>query len=158
MKPEKKLQKDLAKVLNRIPTVSGHEAIENGTACGTPDYAYTIGGINGWFELKVQDEPKDITKKLKIKHWTPNQRQWMKKRMLCPTVFLIVRIGEWDYIFDTKTMFFIENQCYAEIMEYHPWRVKFSDQKFWSFIELSKLSAKLFGISTIKERKELHEY
>jgi hypothetical protein len=153
MKPENKLSKDWNLLLNRVPRIDGHESIENGVSNGTPDKMFTIAGVNGWAELKVAKEPKRGSTCVKLPHWSRLQRQWMQARISCPNVFLVVRIGEWDYIFDTHTMFTIETTPYAQLKK-HPWRIKLGEPKEWTHCKLLLLSDKLRGIDNLKQKEE----
>ena len=79
-KPEDQLCYDWGILFNRMENVQGHERIENSVKNGTPDYTYTIGGVNGWIEYKVITSPKRSTTKLNLRHWTGPQRKWLLDR------------------------------------------------------------------------------
>lgn len=70
-------------------------AVENPVYPGTPDVNY----IEGWIELKSLDGlPKRLhSTKVKIAHYTPQQRAWILKRYLKGgRVHLLLQIGnEW---------------------------------------------------------------
>ncbi len=52
-------------------------AVENPTCPGTPDVNY----IEGWIELKwLRAWPKRETTDVKLDHYTPQQRLWIKRR------------------------------------------------------------------------------
>jgi len=118
MKPEAQQTKDWIKVFNLIPGVEGHERIENKIGNGTPDFAYCIEGVHGWIEFKVHPAPKRSTGKIgKIQHWKGMQREWMQKRYTSPTVFLVLRIGDRDYILNTHVMFSFEEMSLWELQQ-----------------------------------------
>ena len=148
-KPEAVICKQWCNLMNLVRDVQGHERIENSMGVGTPDYCQTIGGIHSWVEFKVSKEPKRDSTKIKLPHWTQSQRLWMKARVLCPTVFLLVRIGEWDYLFDSVNMFNIETIPYGELKK-HRWRIKISDIGTWSASDIELLSSRLKGVDYLR--------
>lgn len=150
MTPENRLKKDFAKRLNSVPGIQGYESIENTEATGTPDFAYTIRGEHGWIEFKYIPEPKRETTLIRLPHWTKVQRDWMRKREESPMIFLVLRVGEWDYIFDSDDMFKVESMTLGELKK-HRWRVKFSDAKLWGNSEYCLLSDRLNGYDYFKE-------
>jgi len=130
LKPEDAMVKEWSKIFNLTPGMLAHERIENTAANGTPDYAYCIDGINGWIEFKVHAKPRDIEKRIaKVKHWKGLQREWMRARYSCPTVFLFLRVRDIDYIFNTNTMFTFEKEQYTILMEDHPTKYDNTDLK-----------------------------
>lgn len=151
--PEKVLSKDWDRLMNRVPGMQGHESVENSRNNGTPDKSQTVLDVNSWAELKIAQEPKKDTTCVKLPHWSQLQRRWMQARMTCPTVFLVVRIGEWDYIFDTHSMFTIETTPYVQLKK-HPWRVKIGVADFWGYRELQLLSDKLRGVDSLRIEEE----
>ena len=48
---------------------------------GVPDLSFGIQGINGWIELKIMPKyPKNMNRPFMIRHFTPYQKNWLKKR------------------------------------------------------------------------------
>lgn len=158
MKPEARLSKDWDLLMCRVPDMDGHESVENSVHNGTPDKTQTVMGIHSWAELKVAREPKRESTCIKMPHWSQLQRKWMQARVRCPTVFLVVRIGEWDYICDTDTMFTVETVSYRELKLIHPWRVKIGQVNFWTNTELVLLRDRLMGIKNKIDRRIEHGY
>ncbi len=156
MKPEAQLCKDFMKLANTIPNMQYHERIENAVNTATPDWTYTCNGLNGWVEFKVAQAPALEKTCLTLTHWSKLQREWMQKRLTCPTVFLLLRVGEWDYLFDTHSMFTLESLAYCRL-KLHPWRFKSGDPNFWDFKKLHLLSYKLQGIDNLKTQEEFYE-
>jgi hypothetical protein len=76
-------------------------AVENPVYPGTPDVNY----VEGWIELKSLDKyPKKLAiTKVKIPHYTKQQRAWiMKRHNRGGQVFLLLQIvNEW-FIFDGR--------------------------------------------------------
>ena len=148
MKPESELSKDFSLILNRISNVDGHEKIENSMCNGTPDYTYTIDGIHGFIEFKCCPMPKKDNTFINLKHWTEPQRQWMRNRFRSNTVFLIVRCGDYDFIFDTKIMFEVEKIPFGNLKNY-AFNVSFKNKNYWKEVNLIILSNKLKGFNLI---------
>lgn len=146
MKQEAKQVQYWERVFNRIPGIA-HERIENKVKSGTPDYAYCINGVNGWIEFKVADGvPKRKETALKLGHWSGLQRVWMQARHTCPTVFFFLRVGEYDYILNTHTMFEIEQRPYSQILEDpNIFKVKIKKVSDWSISELLEIGSILEG-------------
>lgn len=148
MKPESKLSRDWDLLMPRVPSMLGHESVENTRHAGTPDKSFTVCGINGWSELKVAREPKRGTSCIKLRHWSKLQRDWMLKRAPCLNIFLVVRVGEWDYILNTHEMFNFESIPYVE-MQHHFWPVKIGVASFWGESEMRQLQSKLMGVNIV---------
>lgn len=56
------------------------ERVENRVMAGTPDVYFSHPHGRGWLELKVVNNwPRTEAGKLKIPHWTQNQRNWMRR-------------------------------------------------------------------------------
>lgn len=74
-------------------------SVENRVGPGTPD----VNFIDGWVELKSLDtKPKRLdTTKIKIDHYTPQQRAWILKRwMKGGKVFLLLQLEKEWFLFD----------------------------------------------------------
>jgi len=84
--------------------------VENPIGAGTPDVNYCIHGVEGWIELKeVNCFPKRASTVVKIGHYTPQQRLWIRRRgMSGGMVFLFLRelasmtymLFEWQYAWE----------------------------------------------------------
>lgn len=72
-------------------------SVENPVFPGTPDVNY----IGGWIELKwLRDWPKRDGE-VAIRHFTPQQRSWLKRRWLRGgNVFLLLQVGNEWLLFD----------------------------------------------------------
>ena len=145
MKPELQLINDFSKLLNRMPNCQGHGRIENSINTGTPDYYYTIDGIHGFIEFKVANLPKKTDKTIKLNHFTASQQEWFRVRLNSPTIFLICRVGEFDFIFDTSMIFQIDKIEINMLMAYN-WKESFKNKTFWTNQNLLLLSNKLKGL------------
>ena len=75
--------------------------IENNVESGTPDVNYCINGKEGWIELKhVKEWPKGGTTPLKIKHFSPEQRNWINRRQKCGgRAFLLLQVENEYFLF-----------------------------------------------------------
>lgn len=122
---EDKMVKKWSSILNQIPGQIAHGRIENPLMPGTPDYMYTLDGINGWIEFKIC---KTILKNnviSPIKHWNTHQRRWFLDRTMSPTCFLAVRFQDrknqyfkgMDCLFRVDTVFHFEGKTIDEIIE-----------------------------------------
>jgi hypothetical protein len=73
------------------------ERVENPVGPGTPDVYYTINsnGKMGWMELKyVVSFPKRLTTPLKIDHFTPQQRAFIRRHgSIGAQVHLFIQVG-----------------------------------------------------------------
>jgi hypothetical protein len=107
-KPEQKQYERWARLMHLLPGQVAYQRIENTVLSGTPDFAYTIDGVNGWIEFKVAHEPKKESTPVKLRHWSPVQRAWMTNRSESKTVFLVVRVGEYDFLLDYNEMILFE--------------------------------------------------
>lgn len=155
LKPEDQQRLDWVKVFYRIPEMM-FERVENKIGCGTPDMAYCINGINGWIEFKVQTKgPASMhLKNITVEHWLGLQREWMRQRYLSPTIFLFLRIGDLDFIFDVHTMFRFEEKTLGYLIDNHKWIYRMEGQK-WSPLMLEVLKQKLLGVEIIRTKEEI---
>jgi len=96
------------------------DRIEDMLKAGIPDVSYAVPNHQGWIELKYMKEfPKKNTTKVRIYHWTPIQKAWMRKRgRVNPNVWLLVMVDEEIFLFSYKQLIFIEEWTAAE------WRAK----------------------------------
>jgi hypothetical protein len=54
--------------------------IENAVAAGTPDVNYCFHGCEGWIEFKEVAEWPPNGGPLRVPHFTPRQRLWLRRR------------------------------------------------------------------------------
>ncbi len=90
-------------------------AIENrGAGPGTPDVNY----IEGWIELKhVPRMPRDEDVLLKIHNFTPQQRNWLRRRWDSGgNVHLLLQIGRHWLLFDGWTAATHVGRCSFKIL------------------------------------------
>jgi hypothetical protein len=97
-------ERSLYKTLNKnMKSYWRVQRVENLVGPGTPDLFYTINQeASGWIELKhIENWPKNSSTVVQIKHYTPQQRNWIRKFGLSgANVFLLLQ-GEKEYmIFD----------------------------------------------------------
>ena len=146
MKPEAQQRSDWAPILNSVEGLV-REPVENMIKSATPDEAYTLKGVNGWIEYKVGEAPKNHKRPIrKLSHWTGLQREWMRKRYLSPTIFLLLRIEDYDYILNTKEMFGIEDVPYNELKTEYSWRIPVNKiDDFWTLERMIYLKMLLLG-------------
>lgn len=84
-------------VMNILREVGLHPVrVENPANPGTPDINY----VEGWVELKYAENwPKDKTKPLKIRHFRPEQKVWIRKRRMAHgQVFLLLKVGKMEWL------------------------------------------------------------
>jgi len=81
--------------------------IECHSALGVPDVYYTMKGSGsmGWLELKRLEEwPKRINTRIKIQHFTPQQRNFIKDHgKLGANVFMLLQVEEDHLLLTWKT-------------------------------------------------------
>ena len=69
--------------LLRASVLPGHWVrVENRVQRGTPDVNYCVSGVEGWLELKSVDNWPIRGGVLLIKHFTIQQRLWLRERCL----------------------------------------------------------------------------
>lgn len=70
--------------------------VENPACPGTPDVNY----VDGWLELKYLPEwPKRESTKIKIKHFTAEQRLWLKRRIKADGYArILLKIGTREWV------------------------------------------------------------
>ena len=130
------------RIFNNIPGVMGHGRVENISDNFTPDYQYCIDGVNGWIEFKVYKlGARRRVGKIK---WSEGQRDWMRERAGCPAVFLIVEIGDYDFVFDIESMFTFEGNSYEYLVRNHSLKIR--HDQYPSKKDLEKLRNKLKGV------------
>lgn len=70
------------------------ERIETRGAEGIPDVAWSARQCHGWVELKHVDKDPGPGKILKIRHYTPEQRNWILRHGRAGgRVFMLLRVG-----------------------------------------------------------------
>ena len=82
------------KPLNAIP-------VENPAQPGTPDVNY----VEGWIELKKLNAwPRDGEAVVRVEHFTPQQRNWLKlRRMRGGRAWLLLQVKDEWLLFDGRT-------------------------------------------------------
>jgi hypothetical protein len=87
------VRQEIIKKLRELDPV----AIENSVGLGTPDINY----IGGWMELKyIKNYPKRSNTKIRLRHFTKVQRNWIKRRYLKGgNVCVLLRIERDWYLF-----------------------------------------------------------
>lgn len=79
------------------------QRVENMVGPGTPDVYYTlISGDMGWLELKHEKEwPKRATTALKVDHFTPQQRGWLRRHGgFGAKVFVLIQVDKQYFLLD----------------------------------------------------------
>jgi hypothetical protein len=78
MKDEKALWSYISSQMGNIWDAQRHE---DKISTGIPDVSFGLQGVNGWLELKhVKKYPKKSTTAVRIKHFTSDQKNWLKRR------------------------------------------------------------------------------
>lgn len=92
------MERDLWHALRDAVSPHGHiERIENMVGNGMPDVTFCIlPGIEGFIELKWAPRwPKDPTVILKLKHFTPQQRIWLRQRTRAGgRCYVLLQVGD----------------------------------------------------------------
>lgn len=85
---------DLWKTLRDAMATEGHfDRIENMIGRGMPDVTYCIHGASGFIELKYLDHWPRQGKPVVLKHFTPQQRNWIRQRLSAEgRVFLLLEV------------------------------------------------------------------
>jgi hypothetical protein len=87
--------KSLSKHMKGLWHAQRHEDL---CSSGIADVSFASDGICGWVELKYKSAwPKRKTTPLRLKHFTKEQRIWLKKRgKYCNNVFILISVkDEW---------------------------------------------------------------
>lgn len=93
---ESTMRGTVVKLLSSMHAVS----IENGVGVGTPDVEY----VDGWLELKSVDLPKNPDTPVRVPHFTPQQKVFLRKRTACGGIALLfLKAGPWWLLFDGVT-------------------------------------------------------
>jgi hypothetical protein len=90
MASERSMRSRITRALKHLDAM----AVENAVQPGTPDVEF----IGGWIELKsVDSKPKREDTVVRVDHFTPLQRLWLKKRReRGGRAWLLLRVGrEW---------------------------------------------------------------
>jgi hypothetical protein len=74
------LEKSLWGRLRACTTWDHIVRIENGADKGTPDVNGCHAGIEFWVELKVAEKPKRAATPIRVRHFTKEQRYWLRNR------------------------------------------------------------------------------
>lgn len=65
--------------------------VENSVCPGTPDVNGCYRGVEFWIELKKVPRPRRTTTPVRIPHFTPQQRAWIKRRGR--RAFVLLQVG-----------------------------------------------------------------
>ncbi len=101
------LESDSSKVVRELLRPLHGKRIENMLEKGTPDWNYA----DGWIELKHADYWPKRGGRLKLRHYTADQRIFQHKRGKVGNVFMLWHVGKDWYLFDSKFAF---GQLYLE--------------------------------------------
>ena len=148
LKPEDQLREDWIPVFNKVIGLS-HHRVENKIGSGTPDYAFTTeNGTNGWIEFKCTKAPKLMLLRSvlpSIKGWKGLQRNFMRDRAKSKSCFLLLRVGDTDYLMGTGDMFSIEVIPLHLFTESTPWAVPVDEIETMSYRNIANLELFLSG-------------
>jgi len=88
-------------LLEMMGTVWDAQSHEDRFSLGIPDLSYGVAGVNGWIELKqVEKYPKKSSTPIDLKHFTPSQVNWLRKRgKRAGSCFILIQITTEYYIF-----------------------------------------------------------
>lgn len=89
-------ESDLWGTLKLYTQRHGHfERIENLVGIGRPDVNYCIQGVEGNIELKqLKDWPKRPDTVVEVRHFTPQQRLWIRDRVRARgRVYVLLQVG-----------------------------------------------------------------
>lgn len=118
--------------------------IENVVDLGTPDINIT----HGWIELKyVAEWPKRTNTILRIHHFTPQQRVWLRRRWVAGGgAFFLLKIADEFLLFDGETAYQVgklltREQCYATALHH---------AKHFSYDFVKYLAMKRISVPSIK--------
>jgi len=94
-----------ARLRARLDPFGHFVRVENAIESGTPDVSYCITpGREGWMELKWAARWPVRSGPLRLKHFTPEQRRWIRKRRACGgRVWLLLRVGTEHLLLDGVT-------------------------------------------------------
>ena len=96
------LESDASALLRKALKPLHGKRVENLLEKGTPDWNYA----NGWIELKSAEKWPVRGGRLKMRHYTPEQRIFQRKRGKVGNVFMVWRIGTEWYLFDHDFAFY----------------------------------------------------
>lgn len=102
---EKSMRRRVVDALKPLDAI----AVENSAYPGTPDVNY----IEGWLELKQLNKwPKRKNTKITIRHFTPQQRVWLRRRWIKGgNAFLLLKIQQEWFLFDGATAYGFVGKC-----------------------------------------------
>ena len=85
---------------------------------GVPDVSYVMRNrISGWIELKyVVEYPKRENTLFRIKHFTQEQKAWLRRRGTAgDNCWLLLQVGRHYWLFDWQGAQSIGKHCWADI-------------------------------------------
>lgn len=116
------------------------QRIENPVGPGTPDVYYTMksNGSMGWIELKHEHKwPKRTSTTLKVDHFTPQQRNWLRRHEKAGAkVFVLIQVEKDYFLIDgTTAADCIGDWTKEDFMEYSlaywPNRISYTDLEWY---------------------------
>ena len=120
MSSESSLWKSLSKIMKHYWIA---RRLECSYPSGVPDVYYRLPHHGrwypGWIELKYLPKyPKNRTLKIRIDHFTKEQKLWIRQELRTGGVsLLLLKIERTVFLLDEKTALNIENFCYNQLME-----------------------------------------
>jgi hypothetical protein len=109
------------------------ERIESMCGQGVPDVYATIDGIMLWIELKYAHEwPKRVLTPLRFEHYTPQQKNWIRRHGRAgANVFLFIQVEKDYLLFTWKDALKVGTLTKPQLMKiaYRHWknRIDYSD-------------------------------
>lgn len=102
MKPEAKLKQE---AVNKLVAYGGDaQHHEDKDAVGIPDLSYGLQAVNGWVETKVLNKWPKRGGVVKIDHYTPQQKNWLRIRgRIGGHCFLLLKVDNVYLLFDHET-------------------------------------------------------
>lgn len=102
MKPEAKLKDSISrKIIALGGDVQNHE---DKNSIGIPDISYGLNKVNGWIEAKQLPNWPKSGKIVKIEHYTPQQKNWLRIRGRAGgNCFLVLQVDDVFMVFDHET-------------------------------------------------------
>lgn len=89
---------------------------EDKLTSGIPDVSYSMNGVHGWIELKYLSKPPNGNSAIMvIKHYTPDQRNWIERHGKAGgRVFILLRVDTTYMLFDWKDTRYVGRVSYKQ--------------------------------------------
>jgi len=115
MTPEQRMWLYLRKTIGARWSADRHE---NAFGKGMPDTSFGACGVNGWIELKyLRSWPKRSGTKVKLKHFTPEQKAWLINRQrFGGHCWLLLKVKTAWLLFHPKMFPLIGNTASIELL------------------------------------------